>query len=220
MNSYEEKLIILGKKIRKKRNELGLTVKELASMANIPASSFITFIETAQKQKPNVIYLKRLLQTLKIDYLLEFKELGFIDELPIYKSNLEISAEFCYVPIYKSIFAGHNFDKNEVEEYIPLPKMLGLNENIFGFRITDDSMEPILENNSIVIIKKTSEITNKKIGAFILNGEAHLKRYFCIDGNIFLRNDNNSLYPDIKINPSDNLIVVGQFIGVLNISTV
>ena len=215
-SSYEEKLEILGKKIRNRRDELGLTVKEVAERADIPASSFITFIENAQKQKPNIIYLKRLLQSLKMDYLSEFKELGFIDDIPSYESNLEIPSEFQYIPIYKSISAGYGSVESEIEEIMALPKLPGLKGDIFAFRVKGDSMEPVIENKSIVLIKKIPEVANKKIGAFILNGEALLKRYFCIDGNIFLRSDNSSIYPDIQVRPSDELVIVGQFVGGFN----
>lgn len=218
MNSYEEKLLILGKKIRKKRNELGLTVKELASMANIPASSFITFIETAQKQKPNVIYLKRLLQTLKMDYLFEFKELGFIDDSPSSKPHAEFSPEILYIPIYNSILDGYNSNESNIIDFIPLPKSINCDNDIFGFRMNDDSMEPILEKESIVLIKKKSEITNQKVGAFILNNETFLRKYLFVDKDVILRSENDSIYTDINIKQSDKLIIIGQFVGMLNLN--
>ena len=214
--TYENKLANLGKKVRRKRDELGLTVKDVAEMADIPASSFVTFIENAQKQKPNVIYLKRLLQCLKLDYLAEFRELGFIDELPYYESNIEIPSEFQQIPIYKSISAGYGSVESEIEEFMALPKLPGLKGDIFAFRVKGDSMEPSVENKSIVLIKRIPEVANKKIGAFILNGEALLKRYFCVDGKVFLRSDNSSLYPDILVKPSDDLVIVGQYVGGFN----
>lgn len=73
-------------------------------------------------------------------------------------------------------------------------------------------MENTIEDKSIVFIKKESEIQNKKIGAFIVNNQAYLKRYFEDEHGIFLRSDNRE-YRDIEIKESDDFIVVGKYIG-------
>jgi len=70
----------------------------------------------------------------------------------------------------------------------------------------------IIENHSIVFIKRDSEVANKKIGAFLLNNEALLKRYYITDNGVFLRSDNRE-YPDIRVKDHDDFIIVGRYIG-------
>lgn len=207
------KLALLGEKIRKRRNELGLTVKQVAEISKIPASSFVTFIENAQKRKPNVIYLRRLLQSLQMDYLYEFKELGFIDSLLYIDSSTDINNDFLNIPVYKSILAGYECNREDISEYIKIPSLFGIDSDIFAVEMSGNSMEPSIEDKSIVLIKKSSTVQNNKIGAFLLNGKSLLKRYFSSDDQVFLRSDNSSLYPDIPVKPSDDFITVGFLVG-------
>ncbi len=40
-----------------------------------------------------------------------------------------------------------------------------------------------------------------------------VKRYFSVDNRIFLGNNNNTSYTDILVNSSNNLKIIGEFIG-------
>ena len=74
-------------------------------------------------------------------------------------------------------------------------------------------METTIKKGSIIFVKRTDNLSSNSIGAFILNGSPMVKRYFSVDNRIFLRSDNNTSYPDILVNSSDNLKIVGEFIG-------
>ena len=91
--------------------------------------------------------------------------------------------------------------------YIELFKIIGyLDKN-------ENSMEPTIKKDSIIFVKRTSDILSNHIGAFVLNGIPMVKRYFSVDSKIFLRSDNNTNYPDILISSDDDFSIVGEFIG-------
>lgn len=81
-----------------------------------------------------------------------------------------------------------------------------------AIRVDGDSMEYTIENGTIVFVRKEVEVSNKKVGAFIYNNQALLKRYVCINDDCFLQFDNRE-YPDILINQNDSFEIVGRVIG-------
>ena len=211
----EENLVKLGAKIKQARLDKNLTTRTLSELSETISSTEINLLENAKRKSPNPIVIKKIAEILGLDYMELFKIIGYVNRV---ESNLEIPSEFQYIPIYKSISAGYGSVESEIEEFMALPKLPGLRGDIFAFRVKGDSMEPSIENKSIVLIKKIPEVANKKIGAFILNGEAIIKRYFCVEGRVFLRSDNSSMYPDIQVRPSDELVIVGQYVGGFNLN--
>lgn len=84
----------------------------------------------------------------------------------------------------------------------------------FALRITGDSMEPTILDNSIVLIKKGETVPTGKIGAFYLNGAVYCKRLSVKDGRVLLVSDNNK-YDPIEIHEYDVLATYGQVIKVM-----
>jgi len=81
----------------------------------------------------------------------------------------------------------------------------------YGIRINGDSMEPIIENSSIVWVKGQSAIDNEEIGIFILNGESYCKKLDIDYKNKQVRLISlNKKYAPITINDYDNLRTVGK----------
>ena len=81
----------------------------------------------------------------------------------------------------------------------------------FGIRISGDSMEPTICDDSIVWVEAMPEVRSGDVGIFILNGDAYCKR-LCIDETrrvVLLCSDNES-YSDMKIGADDDLRTVGR----------
>lgn len=187
-------------------------MNQLATKIDI-TNSLISKLENGVTQKISPFLLKQLAKGLRIDYRELYKIVGYLDDDEKIVPNAEIAFNFKRVPVFENISAGYGANESEVIDYISLPNYQGtFSGDIFAVQVHGDSMENTIEDKSIVFIKKESEIQNKKIGAFIVNNQAYLKRYFEDEHGIFLRSDNRE-YRDIEIKESDDFIVVGKYIG-------
>ena len=81
----------------------------------------------------------------------------------------------------------------------------------FCLRISGDSMEPVIMDNTTVFVKHTMVVESGKVGIFILNGEAYCKQLIVDHAKREVRlHSINPKYDDIVIRPGDDLRTVGQ----------
>ena len=85
----------------------------------------------------------------------------------------------------------------------------------FALKISGNSMEPTIKNESIVLVQKCETIEDSEIGAFNLNGEAFCKRLQHINAITYLVSDNDT-YSPIQIKADDELKLFGKVIEVVN----
>lgn len=127
--------------------------------------------------------------------------------------NIETEINYKKIPVYKRISAGYGACADEIDHFITIPNSGDFSGDVFGIVVHGDSMEDTILDGSIVFIKKTDWVPEKKIGAFLINGEAYLKRVaFKDDGSIVLKSD-NTCYPNIELKYSDEFEVLGIHIG-------
>ncbi len=84
----------------------------------------------------------------------------------------------------------------------------------FALKISGDSMEPNIKDDSIVLIKQSSIIDNGKIGAFYHNGKVYCKYLKHEHKDTYLCSYNNTYLP-IKIKDEDTFIVYGEVIEII-----
>lgn len=208
----EELRIKLGNYIEELRNKRNYGFNQLAVKSGVNVKSLNEIINGKAK-KVNPFHLKKIAKALNVDYREFYKIVEYLDADEKIVPNAEITFNFKRVPVFENISAGYGAVESEIIDYISLPNYQGtFSGDIFAVQVHGDSMENTIEDKSIVFIKKESEIQNKKIGAFIVNNQAYLKRYFEDEHGIFLRSDNRE-YRDIEIKESDDFIIVGKCIG-------
>ncbi|RHF72333.1 helix-turn-helix domain-containing protein [Fusobacterium mortiferum] len=212
-NEIEEKLRIkLGNYIEELREKKGYTFNQLALKSGVNVKS-LNEIKFGKSKKVNPFHLQKIAKALNIDYKELYKIVGYLDEdKNEIIGNIDLDLEYKKVPLYSSISAGYGACESDVIDYIALPMVNAFSGDVFAVRVNGDSMEHTIENHSIVFIRRDSEVVNKKIGAFLLNNEALLKRYYVTDSGIFLRSDNRE-YPDIRVREHDDFVIVGRYIG-------
>lgn len=212
-NEIEEKLRIkLGNYIEELREKKGYTFNQLALKSGVNVKS-LNEIKFGKSKKVNPFHLQKIAKALNIDYKELYKIVGYLDEdKNEIIGNIDLDLEYKKVPLYSSISAGYGACESDVIDYIALPMVNAFSGDVFAVRVNGDSMEHTIENHSIVFIKRDSEVANKKIGAFLLNNEALLKRYYITDNGVFLRSDNRE-YPDIRVREHDDFIIIGRYIG-------
>ena len=83
----------------------------------------------------------------------------------------------------------------------------------FALKVSGDSMEPNIPNDSIVLIKQCDCVDAGEIGAFYYDGEVYCKRLLCENGKSYLESINTK-YAPIEIIPENTLKVYGKIIAV------
>ena len=115
------------------------------------------------------------------------------------------------IPVYNAPAAAGEALPIIADDYVIVETDTAPSEADFGIRISGDSMEPLIDNGSIVWVKRQETISNGEIGIFVLNGESLCKRYESLNGDCKLVSVNKEYYP-IQILESDDLRVVGRVI--------
>ncbi len=84
----------------------------------------------------------------------------------------------------------------------------------FALKISGNSMEPDIPDDSIVLIKICDTLTDGEIGAFYYNGDVYCKKCVYKDKKTFLVSLNSD-FKDIPISDEDTLYVYGKVISVV-----
>ncbi len=128
------------------------------------------------------------------------------------KQNIlcESAVVYSYVNLYGSISAGTgNYIEDLPVEQIRIEGIAPKHD--IALKVNGDSMLPLFENDEIVYINKTQDINNGQIGAFILDGEAYLKKLYKKNGKVRLVSLNKK-YSDIEIEEYNDLRIVGRVV--------
>ena len=81
----------------------------------------------------------------------------------------------------------------------------------FCVRISGDSMEPVIADDSTVFVKQTMTVENGKVGIFLLNDDAYCKQLVIDKEKREIRlHSINPKYEDIIVCPEDKLYTIGQ----------
>ena len=82
----------------------------------------------------------------------------------------------------------------------------------FGVRISGDSMEPTIHDDTIVWVHKVPELQEGQIGIFMVDDGAVCKRFHNTGNGIELQSDNPK-YEPIKVSEFERLGIVGRVLG-------
>lgn len=119
------------------------------------------------------------------------------------------------IPLYSRISAGSGaITDEEPEDYISIPGIRNV-YSMFAVNVFGDSMEPTIQNRSIILCSDNAEIRDGDVAAFIVNGESYVKRLKRNDEYIALLSD-NPRYKPIYISSYDDFRVVGKVLKVIN----
>ena len=79
----------------------------------------------------------------------------------------------------------------------------------FAYKASDNSMNPIIKENSYVFVEVNGLVKHKDIGFFKLNDEFLIRKLLYKRGHFILKaNDKN--FKDITISDSDNFQIIGK----------
>jgi len=198
--------------IKKRRKELGLTLKQVAEKLGVSESLISRYESNDVKNMgiDKIIPLAKVLDTTPAFLM------GWEDKKEE-KSNLNIdtaTTDYIMIPLYESISAGYGASNSEFIEMIPV---FGLKKNgttYFAVKVEGDSMEPKIPNGSTIIIKKDIQIESGEIGAFNLNDENFVKQKKLVKDKLVLHSFNLA-YDDKLVGEYDEFKEYGKVVKVM-----
>lgn len=204
-----------GEKIRYRRRQLGLTVRELAAQLGVSHGAVLKWEHNQTKGIPDQHFsnLARILDC-NILWLL-----GLDDAITLGPDNVEELVELPAtrsVPIIGEIACGDPI--LAVENYDGQAGVPADSSADFALRASGDSMiNARIFPGDLVLIRQQSDVEDGEIAAVLLDGEATLKRVYKYDGRVELRPE-NPLYPVRSIEGPDliNFRILGKAVSFIS----
>ncbi|MDK6290894.1 MULTISPECIES: LexA family protein [Aerococcus] len=122
------------------------------------------------------------------------------------------------IPIVALVHCGEpSFAEDHIEEYVPFPDQLLPQGDCYFVKAQGDSMNPIIKEDDLVLIKKQNEVENGEIAAVCIGDEdeAALKRVKYSGDDIVLLPENRN-YSPIVINKSNPARIIGKAVKVIS----
>ena len=206
----------IGKRIRARREAIGMTQDELAAKMGYSSRSSIAKIESETNDIPQskIVAFAKALDT-TTSYLMNWSDdpAGFMYEkakniLPLPKTKK--------VPLIGTIACGEPIYADEyIEEYLPLPENVKAD---FCLRCKGDSMIGArIHDGDIVYIQSRDVVDNGQIAAVLIEDEATLKRVYLSKGKITLAAANDAYEPLVYIGPeTERVRIIGRAVAFLS----
>ena len=201
----------ISKRIKNRRQELGMSVEELADILNKNKATIYRY-ENGDIGKVPYDILEPLSEALdvSIGYLLGSEDT--IENRPL-PENLKPITKVNRIPIVGSIAAGTPILATEnIESYLLLGQEYKAD---FALKIMGDSMIDVgINDGDLALIIKDRPISNGEIYAVLVDGEATLKKVYKNDNYLTLQ-PCNSKYEPIVVKEEDNPYIVGKLSGIV-----
>ena len=179
---------MLGNMIAKIRKDKNITKVELAKRTKINIGH-LTHIEKGERN-PSHKALRNICKSLNVPY-----------QTLAYMYDKEISQDDKRYKLTNHISYNRVVAVNDIS--IPNASM--------AFRITDNSMEPKLKENSYAFLELNVPLGNRNFGLFEFNGELLVRRFIIRQDALVLRAENKD-YPEILLSENDDFTIIGKVI--------
>lgn len=197
----------IGRRIKTKRIEQGLTLKELGEKVGVASSTILRY-ENGKINNIKLPVIESIANALNVDpaWLILKSE----NPKPYKVKKNEINR----IPLIGTIAAGTPILAEEnIEDYFNLDSSIKAD---FALKVKGDSMLGAgIFPNDIVFIKQQPTIENGEIGAVLIENEATLKKFYKEGNTIVLQPENDFYKPIILTN--GNVRILGKLAAVLNI---
>jgi len=196
----------IGERIREKRIEKGLTLKQLGDLVGVDSSTILRY-EKGEIKKIKLPVIESIAYALNVDPAW----------LALKSENPKITAprsDVKKIPLIGTIAAGTPILAEEnIEDYFSIDSRIKAD---FALEIKGDSMVGAgIFPNDIVFIRKQEHLENGEIGAILIENEATLKKFYK-EGNTIILQPENDLYKPIILT-NGYVKILGKLVAVLNI---
>lgn len=204
----------IGAKIKKIREELGLSQDELATKMGYKSRSSINKIENGTNDIPQskVVAFAKALDT-TVAYLMGWQEENESTKLP---NNIIQIKKVRYIPVLGRIACGEPLlaDENTIDRIV-LPENINAD---FALLCKGDSMiNAKIHDGDTVYICKQPIVENGEIAAVLINDEATLKKVYISDNYIKLVAANDNYEPFVyHCEEMNDVKILGKAVAVLH----
>lgn len=197
--------------IKRRRKELGLTLKDVAEKLGV-SESLISRYESNDVKNMGIDKLIPLAEVLKTTptYLMGLEKEKKQEESNIDMNTVINGDEFVMIPLYSSISAGYGSEEAEFIEMIAIPGLKNPQE-CFGVIVKGDSMEDKIDSGSIIIVRRDSMIENGQVGAFSYNEKSYVKQKK-VYGNTVVLHSYNDKYKDLVVEEAEEFKEYGKVV--------
>jgi len=197
--------------IKKRRKELGLTLKDVAEKLGV-SESLISRYESNDVKNMGIDKLIPLAEVLKTTptYLMGLEKEKKQEESNIDMNTVINGDEFVMIPLYSSISAGYGSEEAEFIEMVAIPGLKNPQE-CFGVIVKGDSMEDKIDSGSIIIVRRDSMIENGQVGAFSYNEKSYVKQKK-VYGNTVVLHSYNDKYKDLVVEEAEEFKEYGKVV--------
>ena len=203
MNIYE--------KIKARREELGLTIEEVANRLGVNKST-ISRYESEQIKKMPIDFIEPLAEILKCspEYLMGWDD--NVDEI----IPLNVITDMMSIPILENVTAScgtGSWAEEDIIDYVGLPRSIysfNKHKKYFAQVAKGDSMiNAGIEDGNLLVFETYNSPENNMIGSFSLNNSTCVCKIFrIIDGRYYLMPANENYLP-MEITPDMDFRMVG-----------
>ncbi|WP_028856976.1 XRE family transcriptional regulator [Psychrilyobacter atlanticus] len=205
-NVNEEQRDLLGKLIREKRLEKGLSQGQLAYKTGINNAD-IHRLEKGDKKKINPYYLRRVAEALDLDYKILYKMVDYLDEENTSQNLVNpLGITVIELPVYGAASAGGgaiNMGNVVRKESFILLQGETMPKGAFAVEVSGDSMYPTLLDGDIAVVDPDCHDLdlNDEICLVTYEGQEYIKRVSDNENfiNLMSDNSNRTIYKDIII---------------------
>ena len=174
----------LGENIKQARMKAQISQDELAKRLGYKSRSTIAKIESGENdltQKKVAAFAKAL--NVSIDFLMD-------------GNGNENNSQGVRIPVLGRIVAGIPLEAiEEIEGYEEIPRKMASSGEFFALRIKGRSMEPMLSEGDIVIVRKQEDVDSGDTAIILVNGdEATVKQIKKTEAGIMLIGFNVEVY--------------------------
>lgn len=197
-----------GEYLQKAIKEKGYNINRLSTESGIPYSTIKSMVERDLKNASidNVIKICGILGIGVED----LAAIGVPDNMT------HIGGKEAMIPLIGEISCGDPITAVEnITGYIAEPASRLPSGVLFYLRARGDSMNPSIEDGSLVLIREQADVENGEIAAVLLDGDtkATLKRVKK-DGKTLLLVPDNRKYPPIVVNKENPARIIGKAVRV------
>lgn len=188
---------MIGEILAKIRKEKNIRSSDVCKETKLDMGHF-SHIET-EKRNPSLKAFKNICNAIDTPFmpLMNLFDYNLTEEQKKY--NVINHLEYNKVPAFDSI-----------SSYINCP---GNMSNVsMALKITDNSMEPLLNKNSYAYIALNIPLNHRDIGLFLYNDKILIRRFLIRKKNLVLKCENKN-FEDINVFETDNFVIIGKIVG-------
>jgi len=180
----------MNERISARRKELGLTLDEVAAFVGVNKGT-VSRWESGEIDNMRRDKIAKLADVLKVSPLFI---MGMQDTTPAAPPSCP-QKEGVRVPVFSSIVADVPLEDSEVIDYEEIDAELARTGDFFALLIRDESMQPVLFVDDIVIVRKQATAETGDIAVILIDGDAAtVKKIHRNHGGLMLIGYNAAIY--------------------------